>query len=70
MENFAALAGALRERHGAIRVNSETELKSAIAELLQNPAHRQELVVNAARALDAHRGATTRTARLIIEFRG
>jgi 3-deoxy-D-manno-octulosonic-acid transferase len=70
MENFVALARALLAHHGAIQVNSETELKSAMQELLHDSMLRQTLVANAAHALDAHRGATTRTARLINEFRG
>jgi 3-deoxy-D-manno-octulosonic-acid transferase len=69
MENFSALADALLAHHGAIQISSETELKSAIADLLHDPVLRQNIVANAAYAVDTHRGATVRTARLINQFR-
>jgi 3-deoxy-D-manno-octulosonic-acid transferase len=68
MENFAALANALLTGHGAIQVNSPTELRRAMANLLANPDDREEIVQNARKALDAHRGATARTARLMVDL--
>src|SRR5436190_2167875 len=68
MENFAALANALLTGHGAIQVNSPTELRRAMANLLANPDDREEIVKNARKALDAHRGATARTARLMVDL--
>jgi 3-deoxy-D-manno-octulosonic-acid transferase len=68
MENFAALANALLTGRGAIQVNSPTELRRAMANLLANPDAREEIVQNARKALDAHRGATARTARLMVDL--
>jgi 3-deoxy-D-manno-octulosonic-acid transferase len=68
MENFAALAESLVAHRGAVRVNSATELNRAMAELLANPELRQEMVENARKVLDTHRGATARTAQLMIEL--
>jgi 3-deoxy-D-manno-octulosonic-acid transferase len=66
MENFAALANTLVAGRGAIQVNSATELRRAMTHLLANPDVREEIVQNARKALDAHRGATARTAELIV----
>ena len=67
MENFAALAESLVVHHGAIRVNSATELRRAMAELLGDPGLREQFVENARQVLDTHRGATARTAKLIVD---
>lgn len=69
MENFAALAKSLVARQGAIKVDSATELRRAMANLLANPERREDLVKNARAVLDAHRGATARTAQLIVDLR-
>ena len=68
MENFAALANALVARGGAIQVNSATELRRSMTNLLANPYDREKMVENARKILDVHRGATARTARLIIDL--
>jgi 3-deoxy-D-manno-octulosonic-acid transferase len=68
MENFAALAESLVAQRGAIRVNSATELRRAMAELLGDPELRDQLVENARQVLDTHRGATVRTAQLIVDL--
>ena len=57
MENFAALATALVTQHGAIQVNSATELRRAMASLLADPERREQLVQNARKVLDTHRDA-------------
>lgn len=69
MENFAALATALVARQGAIQVNSATELRRAMASLLADPERREQLVQNARKVLDTHRGATARTAALVVDLR-
>ncbi len=69
MENFAALANALVAEGGAIQINSPTELRRAMAHLLANPDVREEMVQNARKILDTHRGATARAARLIVDLR-
>lgn len=69
MENFAALATSLVAQQGAIQINSATELRRAMASLLADPERREQLVQNARKVLDAHRGATARTAALIVDLR-
>ncbi|MEP7016215.1 MAG: 3-deoxy-D-manno-octulosonic acid transferase [Verrucomicrobiota bacterium] len=68
MENFALLAESLLAAHGAIQINSATELRRALASLLPDPERREEMVQNARGVLDAHRGATARTARLVVDL--
>jgi len=69
MENFAALADALEAGRGAIQVNSATELRRAMTNLLANPDDREEIVQNARKVLDAHRGATARAAQLLVDLK-
>jgi 3-deoxy-D-manno-octulosonic-acid transferase len=68
MENFSALAESLLARGGAIQINSATELRRAMASLLPDPERREKMVQDAREVLDAHRGATARTARLIVDL--
>jgi 3-deoxy-D-manno-octulosonic-acid transferase len=69
MENFAALANALVAERGAIQVTSATELRRAMTSLLANPDDREEMVQNARKVLDAHRGATARAAQLVVDLK-
>jgi len=69
MENFAALAGALVAERGAIQVNSPTELRRSMTNLLANPDEREEIVQNARKVLDTHRGATGRAAQLLVDLK-
>lgn len=68
MENFAALAGELVAKKGALRIEDEAALEQTIRSLLRDPTARQELVRNARGVIDAHRGATKRTAYLVLEL--
>ena len=68
MENFAALAKSLIEQNGAIQVNSPTDLRRMITHLLANPDEREKIVENARRVLETHRGATVRTAQLVVDL--
>jgi 3-deoxy-D-manno-octulosonic-acid transferase len=68
MENFAALAKSLVEQNGAIQVNSPTDLRQTITHLLANPDEREKIVENARRVLETHRGATVRTAQLVVDL--
>ena len=68
MENFSPLARALLENDGALQVSDASELRDHCAELLRDPARRSELVANGAAVLAAHRGATARTARLVLSL--
>ncbi len=66
MENFAALTQSLLEHEAAIQIRDPDSLAETLAKLLRNPIARRELVANAASVLAPHRGATERTARLVL----
>jgi 3-deoxy-D-manno-octulosonic-acid transferase len=68
MENFRALAEALIQRRGAIQVSSATELRRTMTHLLANPDERKKMVENARQVLETHRGATARTAQLVVDL--
>jgi len=68
MENFAVLAESLLAVDGAIQINSATDLHRMISALLADPERRETIVRNGRQILAIHRGATARTARLIVDF--
>lgn len=68
MENFASLARALVAAGGALQPNDEISLTNSAARLLREPETRATLVRQAHTVLDAHRGATARTAQLLQEL--
>jgi 3-deoxy-D-manno-octulosonic-acid transferase len=68
MENFATLASSLVTQGGAVQVNSTTDLRREMTHLLRNPDQREKMVANARAVLDTHRGATARTAQLIVDL--
>jgi 3-deoxy-D-manno-octulosonic-acid transferase len=68
MENFAALAKSLKANHGAMQIKDIDELECAAEKLLRDEKLRQSLVQNAEKVLIQHRGATARTAQLIVEL--
>ncbi|MGH8163576.1 MAG: 3-deoxy-D-manno-octulosonic acid transferase, partial [Rhodanobacteraceae bacterium] len=68
MENFARLAESLVATGGALQAHDETELGRYFAELLRDENARARCVREARRVLDAHRGATARTAQLLKEI--
>jgi 3-deoxy-D-manno-octulosonic-acid transferase len=68
MENFGPLASSLVANGGAIQANSATELRRAMSHLLANPEEREKMVANARQILEVHRGATARTASLVIDL--
>jgi 3-deoxy-D-manno-octulosonic-acid transferase len=63
MENFAALARALVATGGAIEVANAGMLQAKLAELLRDSDRRAQQV------LTAHRGATARTAELVMNLK-
>ena len=69
MENFARLAHSLLQSNGAIQVTDGASLARAVSELLGNPDARERLVGNAQRVIATHRGATQRTAELVVALR-
>lgn len=68
LENFAALAQSLVAHRAAIQVADPEALERALAELLRDASARAALVENAARVLARHRGATQRTAALLMKL--
>ncbi|MDQ6859588.1 MAG: 3-deoxy-D-manno-octulosonic acid transferase [Verrucomicrobiota bacterium] len=69
MENFATLARTLLEHRGAIEVQNESELEQCFLTLIQDPAQRAALVRQALEVLAPHRGATQRTAELLLTLK-
>ncbi|MGH7937741.1 MAG: 3-deoxy-D-manno-octulosonic acid transferase, partial [Chthoniobacterales bacterium] len=69
MENFAHLAAELVAAGGAVQVQDESELAGCLAKLLRDETSRARVVHQAQQVLGVHRGATTRTARLLEEIR-
>ncbi len=68
MENFASLARALVLKKGAIQISDVGELERVAARLLEDRAARHQLIANARQVLMEHRGATARTARLVVDL--
>ncbi|HJT81973.1 MAG TPA: glycosyltransferase N-terminal domain-containing protein [Chthoniobacterales bacterium] len=69
MENFATLARELVTSGGAVQVSDETSLEQTVQHLLRDEARSRELVENARKIVDAHRGATSRTASLFLDLK-
>ncbi|MBJ7258822.1 MAG: 3-deoxy-D-manno-octulosonic acid transferase [Chthoniobacterales bacterium] len=65
MENFAALTAELLSAGGAIQVDDAEELGNVVVGLLADAQKRAGIAARGAAALDAHRGATARTADLL-----
>lgn len=68
MENFRALADSLVAQGGAVRIRSATDLRRAMSHLLANPDEREKMVDQARQILETHRGATARTAALVVDL--
>jgi 3-deoxy-D-manno-octulosonic-acid transferase len=68
MENFASLAAELIRNHGGIEVRDQESMAAAVADLLKDSGRRVQLVENARRVIDHHRGATMRTAELVLQM--
>jgi 3-deoxy-D-manno-octulosonic-acid transferase len=68
MENFSSLAAQLVREEGAFQVADATELEQRFRELISDPDKRAALAANAARCLEAHRGAAERTCMALEQF--
>ena len=66
MENFAAVVQHLREQRGLISVTDPASLLSELQNLLRNPTELETIGQHGLAALSIHRGATERTASLLI----
>jgi 3-deoxy-D-manno-octulosonic-acid transferase len=69
MENFSALASALIAHGGAIQVDGPGELQEKMAWLLRDRAAALDLVSKAHAVVARHRGATDRTAAIVMRLR-
>jgi 3-deoxy-D-manno-octulosonic-acid transferase len=69
-EHFRAPAEALERAGGAWRVHDEAELGRAVEQLLAEEDRRREMVRQAARVVDANRGALERSVGLLLEAMG
>ena len=68
MENFSALAQALVANEAAIQIHDPNSLHEKIAWLLRDREAALRLVANAQAVLERHSGATSRTARLVLDL--
>lgn len=66
MENFAELTAQLLAADAAVQVADASGLEAACARLLSDPSARQRLAESATRQIAVHRGATVRTADLLL----
>ncbi len=69
MENFSVLADALLQSEAAVQIADADALVEQCALLLRDPDRRARLVANAEGVLSVHRGATERTAELVLALR-
>jgi 3-deoxy-D-manno-octulosonic-acid transferase len=69
MQNFASLARALVAEDAAMEVRDENMLNDVAAKLLRDDQRRARMVRNAERVLAPHRGATQRTAELLMTLK-
>lgn len=67
MQNFAEVARGFLARDGAVQVRDAVELESALAQLLADPARREQLGRNALKVVRENLGAIERTAEMILE---
>ena len=68
MENFATLAKTLVTNNAAIQVRNVEELERTVEKLLRDDEARRSLVQSAEGVLGQHRGATVRTAQLVVDL--
>jgi 3-deoxy-D-manno-octulosonic-acid transferase len=68
MENFAAVTRSLVKAGGMVQVADLTALEAALERLLSDPTERMAMPARARAALEPHRGATDRTAELVLAF--
>jgi len=66
MQNFSDVVSDLIKADGIVQIPDTTALSDAIRELLSAPSRCEELSQNGAAAMERHRGASSRTASLIL----
>jgi 3-deoxy-D-manno-octulosonic-acid transferase len=67
MQNFKSIAAAFVASQGAVQVRNAQELESALAELLSNPARREQLGRNALKVVRENLGSIDRTVEMIVK---
>ena len=67
MENFQTVVEQLLAVGGAIEVRDATSLKSVVEDLIKHPSKCASMSQNAMIAMEKHQGASTRTARFILD---
>jgi 3-deoxy-D-manno-octulosonic-acid transferase len=67
MQNFADIARHFLKKNGALQVHNPEELEKTVAELLADPARREELGRNALAVVAENLGAIDRTVEMILE---
>ncbi len=67
MQNFAEIVRSFVANKGAIQVQTETELEKAFADVLANPALREELGRNARKVVRENLGGIERTVDMIVQ---
>lgn len=68
MENFEALVALLLKHGGAVQVADVAALEGELAQLIMDAARCEQLGQAGAAALEAHAGATEKSARLLLEL--
>jgi 3-deoxy-D-manno-octulosonic-acid transferase len=68
MENFQFLVDELRKENGIVQLDNNESITDAVARLLKDSNERDQIIANASKALDQHRGAIRRTAKAILEW--
>ena len=66
MENFADVVRSFLTNEGAVQVQDAAGLENALAELLSNPTHREQLGENALHVVRENLGAVDRTVDIIV----
>jgi len=67
MQNFKDVAHSLVAEDGAVQVRNASELESALAQLLADPARREQLGRNAVKVVQQNLGAVDRTVDMIVQ---
>jgi 3-deoxy-D-manno-octulosonic-acid transferase len=65
MQNFSTLVRAFLHKGGAMEVKDATGIRNAVTDLLASSNLRADMVANAAKCLEIHRGATKKTTDLL-----
>jgi 3-deoxy-D-manno-octulosonic-acid transferase len=68
MENFQFLVDELRKENGIVQLDNSESITDIVARLLKDPNERDQIIANASKALEQHRGAIRRTAKTILEW--